>query len=115
MSNEWITDRLPNDDDARQEQVWLASNRRTYLTHFTNVKLGDAWKTIEIPEPYVKPNKADANLIAAAPELLEAAERFVERWDNPLWESQEMHTGRIIARLRAAIAKAKGGKKGGKL
>ena len=56
-TNEWITDRLPNDDDARQEQVWLAYNGRTYLTHFTNVKLGDAWKTIEIPEPYVKPKR----------------------------------------------------------
>jgi len=50
---------------------------------------------------------ANAALIAAAPELLEAAEGIVSRWDSPLWKDQP-HTGIFIDRLRAAIAKAKG-------
>ena len=49
----------------------------------------------------------NAALIAAAPELLEAAEGIVSRWDSPLWKDQP-HTGIFIDRLRAAIAKAKG-------
>lgn len=53
------------------------------------------------------PVVANARLIAAAPELLEAAERVVERWDSPAWKDQP-HTGVFIYQLRAAIAKAKG-------
>lgn len=49
----------------------------------------------------------DARLIAAAPDLLEAAEAIVARWDSPLWKDQP-HTGTFIDQLRAAIAKAKG-------
>ena len=53
------------------------------------------------------PLEANARLIAAAPELLEAAEGIVSRWDSPLWKDQP-HTGIFIDRLRAAINKAKG-------
>lgn len=42
--------------------------------------------------------RANARLIAAAPELLEALQDYVSDWDNGL--------GPDIARLRAAIAKA---------
>lgn len=50
---------------------------------------------------------ANTRLIAAAPDLLEAAEAVVARWDTPLWKDTE-HTGVSIAKLRAAVAKAKG-------
>ena len=56
---------------------------------------------------YDHENEANARLIAAAPELLEAAEAIVARWDSPLWKDQP-HTGTFIDQLRAAIAKAKG-------
>lgn len=50
---------------------------------------------------------ANARLIAAAPDLLQAAKAVVERWDSPRWKEQE-HTGTFIDKLRAAIAKAEG-------
>jgi hypothetical protein len=50
---------------------------------------------------------ANARLIAAAPELLEASEAIIERWDSTQWTWAE-HTSVLIHRLRAAIAKAKG-------
>lgn len=49
--------------------------------------------------------KANARLIAAAPELLSAAIAVVERWDSPTWKDQP-HTAEYINALRAAIAKA---------
>ena len=50
---------------------------------------------------------ADARLIAAAPDLLEAAEAVVKQWDTPNWKLTE-HTATFINALRAAIAKATG-------
>lgn len=50
---------------------------------------------------------ANALLIAAAPDLLEAARAVVARWDSPNWKDQP-HTVEFIAKLRVAIAKATG-------
>lgn len=48
-----------------------------------------------------------ANLIATAPELLEAAQAVVERWDTPNWKDVP-GTATFINALRKSIAKAKG-------
>lgn len=55
-------------------------------------------------------NKADALLIAAAPELFEALEYAVEQYGKPggLW-SVPNDPGGWLERARSAIAKAKGG------
>ena len=52
-------------------------------------------------------SEANARLIASAPELLEAAQQVVARWDTPNWKDAR-HTGEFINLLRAAIAKATG-------
>lgn len=46
-------------------------------------------------------------LMGAASDLLEASKDVVARWDSPDWKWDE-HTGVLIDRLRAAIAKAEG-------
>lgn len=53
----------------------------------------------------------NAPLIAAAPDLLEAAHAVVERWDSPHWKDAEP-TADCINRLRAAIARATGQQEG---
>lgn len=58
-------------------------------------------------EFHMTPSEADGRLMAAAPELLEAAKAIVERWHTPHWKIAE-HTGVYIDALRAAIAKAEG-------
>ena len=50
---------------------------------------------------------ANTALIAAAPDLLDAAVAVVERWDSPDW-SDGIHTRDCIDRLRRAIARATG-------
>jgi hypothetical protein len=52
--------------------------------------------------------EANGRLIAAAPELLDAARAVVARWDSPDW-SDGTHTGDYMHRLRCAITKAAGG------
>lgn len=51
--------------------------------------------------------KANARLIAAAPEMLEALEAIIERWDTPSWKDVP-HTATYINSARAVVAKAKG-------
>ena len=48
-----------------------------------------------------------ADLIAAAPELLDAAIAVIERWDSPLWKDLPA-TAEYIGRLRKAVNKAQG-------
>ena len=93
---------------------WSVYDQRHLFTdHEGSARLiaGDIWIAC-VHGSHVGPQskeEADANisLIAAAPEMLEAAEGIVSRWDSPLWKDQP-HTGVFIDRLRAAIAKAKG-------
>lgn len=54
--------------------------------------------------------EANADLIAAAPELLTAAIAVVERWDTPLWKDAPA-TGNHINGLRSAVALAMGNDK----
>jgi hypothetical protein len=51
------------------------------------------------------PAVENARLMAAAPDLLEAARAVVERWDSPLWKDAEP-TAHVILKLRQAIKKA---------
>ena len=53
-------------------------------------------------------DEANADLIAAAPELLKEAIAVIERWDSPLWKDLPA-TAEYIRRLRKAVAKAQGG------
>ena len=59
-----------------------------------------AWPTSTAEE-----DRANARLIATAPELLEAANRMVSAWDEPSSSSVHMRAD-AIEMLRAAIAKA---------
>lgn len=53
--------------------------------------------------------EANARLIAAAPDLLEAARDVLERWDGPTWKwAKDGPTADLMHSLRAAIAKALG-------
>ena len=54
---------------------------------------------------YVDVSEANAALIIAAPELLEAALAVVARWDSPKWKDAA-HTSDYINKLRCAVAKA---------
>lgn len=60
-----------------------------------------------VPAREADETRANARLIAAAPDLLEAAAAVVARWDTPNWKDAAP-TGEVIGRLRAAIAKARG-------
>lgn len=56
--------------------------------------------------------EGNADLIAAAPELLAAAIAVIERWDSPSWKDIP-HTAEFIARLRQAVNSATGSAAGG--
>ena len=61
-----------------------------------------------IPRSTVNPMEANARLIAAAPELLEALKEVTEILDEVLGFGTEPSHGNIAAKARAAIAKATG-------
>ena len=52
--------------------------------------------------------EANVRMIAAAPELLDAAIAVIERWDSPLWKDMPA-TAEYIGRLRQAVARAQRG------
>lgn len=69
---------------------------------------GDDWRTVLADTPEFGPLyiaeaiAPDAQLIAAAPDLLAAASRFIAAWDA------DQDCGSLLDPLRAAIAKAGG-------
>jgi|DEB0MinimDraft_3_1074331.scaffolds.fasta_scaffold04028_3 hypothetical protein len=83
---------------------WSLLTARTLV----NVKGAKGEQICQVPK-----NSADARLIAAAPELLEAAEKL-EQWLGPIakvfWAEDDAETEHLQAldALRGAIAKARG-------
>lgn len=58
MSNEWITDRLPTEADARGEMgVWTMHDGKVMPWSWQWVAKGQPWQPIAKPEPYVKPKR----------------------------------------------------------
>jgi hypothetical protein len=62
------------------------------------------WNGLQITERKPDEDKANAHLIAAAPELLEALEDAIDKLNDA-----DMHEG-FVARALDVIAKARGGK-----
>jgi hypothetical protein len=69
MSTEWITDRLPELNDADDNaDVWATfENGKVYRTYYMTVKHGQPWQVCNVPPPYVKPKrwKVEWNSIGA--------------------------------------------------
>jgi len=69
---------------------------------------GKYWEKEQQIAGYSGPNaEGNAQLGAAAPDLLEAAEAAVKGWEHPTVESIKMRCDATLL-LRAAIAKARG-------
>ena len=109
------TKHTPGRDPLEVQFAQMRRQLEGYIQAFDciNEAMGFAHRAISDPDSIAvvdlptETKDVNARLIAAAPELLEAAEGIVSRWDSPLWKDQP-HTGVFIDRLRAAIAKAKG-------
>lgn len=78
-----------------------------------SIKIGDAPHRLEV-SAWSASSEADAHLIAAAPELLEALERLADTTqglDVTFRSAAEESTAEdALGQARAAIAKARGGK-----
>ena len=64
MSTEWITDRLPTEEDAFMYSVFVMAEPLAYrpdgyviMRNYQRVLPGDAWQPIQVPAPYVKPKR----------------------------------------------------------
>jgi hypothetical protein len=64
MNNEWITDRLPTEEDTCKTykshvfgRVFVTRYNSTTTCLWSNVDIGEAWQPITVPEPYVKPKR----------------------------------------------------------
>lgn len=60
-TNEWITDRLPTEADARGEMgVWTMHDGKVMPWSWQGVAEGQPWQPIAKPKPYVKPKRFNA-------------------------------------------------------
>ena len=57
MNNDWITDRLPTEQDAYGLMVWAMGSGQVVMADIKNIREGMSWMPITPPEPYVKPNR----------------------------------------------------------
>jgi hypothetical protein len=58
--SEWITDRLPTEEDAVNwaNMVWVTWEDGTVGTrHWSSVAKGQPWKLLTVPDPYVEPKR----------------------------------------------------------
>jgi hypothetical protein len=55
--NDWITDRLPDPDDAFEDWVFVSEHGNIQMYLAVSVKLGMPWLPIVPPDPYVKPKR----------------------------------------------------------
>ena len=99
MNNEWITDRLPNDEDCIPG-FYVVWNELGRPVHIVEIKEGAAWKPIPECEPYVKLEAEYAKLEAINAQLLEACKGLSRSAEQQNW----LHVATNYA--RATIAKA---------
>jgi hypothetical protein len=58
MQSEWITDRLPTQDDGAEGDVWVTDALGDVeLCYWCEVAKGMPWHPIVPPAPYVKPKR----------------------------------------------------------
>ncbi len=56
MNTEWITDRLPTAEDAREDlSVWVCIGGNVFIGQYNCITLGTPWQPIQVPAPYVNP------------------------------------------------------------
>ena len=55
--SEWITDRLPDPDDAFEDWVFVSEHGNIQMYLAVSVPLGMPWLPIVPPAPYVKPKR----------------------------------------------------------
>jgi hypothetical protein len=56
MNTEWITDRLPTKEDAREDlSVWVCIGGNVFIGQYNCITLGTPWQPIQVPAPYVMP------------------------------------------------------------
>jgi hypothetical protein len=55
--SEWITDRLPDPDDAFEDWVFVSEHGNIQMFLAVSVPLGMPWQPIVPPAPYVKPKR----------------------------------------------------------
>jgi hypothetical protein len=55
--SEWITDRLPDPDDAPEDWVFVSEHGIVQMFLASFVRLGMPWQPIVPPAPYVKPKR----------------------------------------------------------
>ncbi len=55
--SEWITDRLPDPDDAFEDWVFVSEHGNVQMFLAVSVPLGMPWQPIVPPDPYVKPKR----------------------------------------------------------
>jgi hypothetical protein len=55
--SEWITDRLPTEDDAVDDWVFIMHRGDAVLWLHSAVELGVPWQPVQVPDPYVKPKR----------------------------------------------------------
>jgi hypothetical protein len=55
--SEWITDRLPTEEDAPAHRVWTMHQGCVEIWHYKAISSGEPWQPIPRPAPYVKPKR----------------------------------------------------------
>ena len=55
--SEWITDRLPTEEDALEYTVLLWDGSKAILWSYDGVNEGQPWMPIPKPAPYVEPKR----------------------------------------------------------
>jgi hypothetical protein len=57
-NNGWITDRVPTQDDTFDDWIFTMRDGEVVLNNLPwDVKEGEPWQPIPVPEPYVKPKR----------------------------------------------------------
>ena len=87
---------------------WTAERDPCHFDTLSSIRAGDGALCIEVGgKAGIAEQEANTLLAAAAPNLLDAAQGVVDRWDSPAWKDQRP-TAYAIDALRNAIAKATG-------